>query len=399
MFPYSHRLIGATLLVSGCCIGAGMLGLPLVTLRAGFLPTIGMFIVVWLFMVSTGLLLLEVNLRYQGGAHLMTLAEKTLGKTARWIVGALFAFLFYCLMVAYLTGGGAIIGEYAQQFFSLKIAPFWGSIALVGFFGAVIFLGTSSADQVNRILMVALSLAYGGLILLGFPHVEWNNLKTAGWPYVFSALPAMIISFGYHNLIPSLTRYLNGNVKELRLAIILGSLIPLLIYLIWEILILGILPLSEELMQGIDTGAMVTMLLPERLKNHYVVDLMQAFAFFALVTSFLAIALSFVDFLADGLKIEKTAQGNFVLISLVLLPPLLFAFFNPALFLTALNYAGAFGAVLLFGIIPVLMAWKGRYLDPEKGLCLVAGGKGVLLLIGAFALFVFLMQLKIELGV
>lgn len=126
---------------------------------------------------------------------------------------------------------------------------------------------------------------------------------------------------------------------------------------------------------------------------------MHFFAFFALVTSFLGVSLSFVDFLADGLKIKKDILGTIILVCLVLIPPCVFSYLYPTVFLTALNYAGAFGAVLLFGVIPVLMVWKGRYYDNRRDNPLVPGGRISLVIIGAFALFVFIMQLKNELGI
>ncbi len=41
------KTIGSTLLVAGTTIGAGMLALPLVSATTGFIPTLGMMIVVW----------------------------------------------------------------------------------------------------------------------------------------------------------------------------------------------------------------------------------------------------------------------------------------------------------------------------------------------------------------
>ncbi len=58
---HSGSVLGGVLLVTGCCIGAGMLGLPVMSALTGFYPTLAMFIVGWLFMAVTGLLLLEVN--------------------------------------------------------------------------------------------------------------------------------------------------------------------------------------------------------------------------------------------------------------------------------------------------------------------------------------------------
>lgn len=393
-----ERIIGAILLIAGCCIGAGMLGLPLVTATAGFLPTLLIFFLSWAFMAATGLLLLEANLWFAQGTNLMTLSEYTLGKGAKYAVALLFIFLFYCLMVAYLAGGGALISEFIEQISGVTLPAYVGSLGLVFVLGLVIFLGTREVDLVNRMLMLGLGMSYVALIFLGLPHVDSQNLKHSHWVFALPAFPAMIISFGFHNLVPSLTDYLDKNVKALRFSILVGSAIPLFVYLLWEGMILGILPPGNEVKEAIDSGAMVTTLLRNAVGSSYVVDLMQAFAFFALVTSFIAVALSFVDFLSDGLHVKKTSQGSLLLLSLVMLPPLLFAYLYPTIFLMALTYAGAFGAVVLFGIIPVLMVWKGRYYEGRQGAHMLPGGKLTLILVGVFACFVFLLQLKNELG-
>lgn len=60
----SHKtgsLLGGTLLITGSCVGAGMLGLPILTGLSGFAPSLVMFVLVWLFMTITGLLLVEAN--------------------------------------------------------------------------------------------------------------------------------------------------------------------------------------------------------------------------------------------------------------------------------------------------------------------------------------------------
>ena len=51
MKPPLSRLVGAVLLVAGTCIGAGMLGMPILTGAAGFVPSIAAFVGGWLFMV------------------------------------------------------------------------------------------------------------------------------------------------------------------------------------------------------------------------------------------------------------------------------------------------------------------------------------------------------------
>lgn len=398
MLTLSQRTFGAVLLIAGCCIGAGMLGLPLVIAAAGFIPSSLAFIACWIFMAATGLLLLEANLWFGEGIHLMTLAERTLGKSAKVFVTLCFGFLFYCLLVAYLGGGGELISEFLAHYVGFEMQPFYGTIALVLIFGVVLYKGTAEVDVVNRFLMIGLGLSYAGLVFLGVPHMKLEYLKNCSWKCTIPALPAMIISFGYHNLVPSLTTYLKGNAKSLRFAILVGSAIPLVFYLIWDGIIIGMLAGHQDLQGAIESGSMITKLVRETIGSSYVADLMHFFAFFALITSFLGVSMSFVDFLADGLKIKKTHSGSLSLVAMVLLPPCIFAYLYPTIFLTALNYAGAFGAVLLFGVIPVMMVWKGRYIEKRVGERFVPGGKITLTLLGVFALFVFFMQLKNELG-
>jgi tyrosine-specific transport protein len=80
------------------------------------------------------------------------------------------------------------------------------------------------------------------------------------------------------------------------------------------------------------------------------------------LTSFLAQSLSLSHFLDDGLQAKKTAFAQIGICILTLLPPLILALLFPNLFYTALNFAGGICTVVLFGIIPALMIWKGRYI-------------------------------------
>jgi tyrosine-specific transport protein len=73
-------VFGATLLVSGTCIGGGMLALPVITAPAGFFPSLVLMGACWVFMTLTGLLLIEANLWMEEGAHITTMASRLLGR-------------------------------------------------------------------------------------------------------------------------------------------------------------------------------------------------------------------------------------------------------------------------------------------------------------------------------
>lgn len=46
---------------------------------------------------------------------------------------------------------------------------------------------------------------------------------------------------------------------------------------------------------------------------------------------------------------------------LTLIPPLILALSFPGIFFNALEFAGVFGVLILFGILPPAMTWESRY--------------------------------------
>jgi tyrosine-specific transport protein len=123
----------------------------------------------------------------------------------------------------------------------------------------------------------------------------------------------------------------------------------------------------------------------------------QGLAFFAILTSFLAQALSLVHFLADGLKVKKKARKLFAMSSGASSATDPFPYI-PQLFFKALNFAGGICAVVLFGILPVLMVWIGRYRKEQFSVYEMPGGKVMLGTIFSLAGFIFIFQLGCMFG-
>jgi len=269
------------------------------------------------------------------------------------------------------------------------------------FFGSFVYFGTRVVDFLNRLLMAGLVLGYLGLIVLGISHVHPALLAYQNWPSLGLSLPLMVTSFGYHIIIPTLSTYLEHDVKRLKKAIWIGSLIPLLFYIAWQFLALGIIPVEGEisLQEAFKAGMSATFFLQKIIGSPLVSWMARGFAFFAIITSLLGVSLSLSDFLADGLKIKKNPGGKLFLTFLTFMPPLLFALFYPKGFIKALHYAALFVVILLI-LIPCLMAWMERYGPKTERSLLrpkftVWGGKG--LIVTAILLSCFLLFLEVYL--
>ncbi|MEX1012542.1 MAG: aromatic amino acid transport family protein [Waddliaceae bacterium] len=355
----TNSLVGGILLVAGTSIGAGMLGLPVLTAQIGFLPTCLIYTIAWAIMASTGLLLLEVTLWFQARTNLVSMAKETLGFWGAAFAWVIYLFFFYFLTLAYITGCGKFL-----TFLSDGAIPEWLSPAIfVLLFSPFVIYGAHLLSQVNAVMVVGLIVSFVSFLVLGFSHIHLPILETADWSAAIFALPISFAAFGFQGVIPSLGHYFNYNRKKTQTAIVLGSLIPLVIYTIWEAFILGIVPLDgpNSLSEALIQGEEVVAPLAKQLKNSKVAYLAQVFGFFALSTSFFGVTLGLMDFLSDGLKIPKRGAYRLLLGALVFFPPVLVAMIDPRLFLTALGVAGGFGGALLLGLLPILMFFSGKY--------------------------------------
>jgi tyrosine-specific transport protein len=236
-----------------------------------------------------------------------------------------------------------------------------------------------------------------GLVFLGVKHIQPALLNRSDPRYALYAMPILVISFGFHNMVPSLANYFHRNLKKVRLSILLGSLFTLCIYLIWQIVVLGIVPLQGEsgILATLKAGGEASQSLVGILKTNWVSYFATFLGFFAILTSFLAQSLSHTHFLSDGLKYKYKSKRHeeFWLVVLTLLPPLVLAILYPHIFLEALNFAGGICTVVLFGMMPVMMVWKGRYIKKITSEYRVFGGKALLVVIFTVALFIALFQI------
>jgi tyrosine-specific transport protein len=378
-------IIGGILLVTGTCIGGGMLALPVLTSVTGFIPSLFIFFLCWLFMACTGLLFLEIAQWMHQEANIVSMAQWTLGRSGKMMAWVLYLFLFYSLNVAYIVELGKIVAGSLGD-----TTPSWiGPVLFVLLFSPCIFIPIVFAGRINIVLVIGLVVSYFGLVALGLSYVNPQLLTYRNWSTSLQTLPIVFTSFAYQGIVPTLVKYLDYDIQKARKSILIGSFIPFIAYAIWQGLIMGIIPIEgvQGLAQARQNDLNAIQPMKYFIDNNYLYIFGQAFVFFALVTSFLGVTLGLRDFLADGLKIKQSMKGKIQISLLIFIPPLLIAILYPHIFLTTLEYAGGIGCALLLGLLPVMMVWRGRYHLNLQGTKQIAGGKWVLALLALFVIF------------
>lgn len=364
-----NKTVGSTLLVAGTMIGAGMLAMPLTSAGIGFGFTLVLLLGLWALLTFSALLFVELYQTAESDAGIGTLAEQYFGKVGRVISTAILIIFLYALIAAYVSGGGSLLMGLLP---TIGDADTTNKIAVLLFtviFGSFIVIGTHSVDKINRLLFFVMLAAFLFVLGVMLPEIKFDNLMAMPIDnaLIISASPVFFTAFGFHGSIPSLNKYLNGNVKALRVSILVGSAITLCAYILWQLSTHGLLT-QNEFLQILKEDATLNGLVKATLAitgSNVIASAVKLFSTLALVTSFLGVALGLLECIEDLLKRSfNFTTGRISLGLMTFIPPVAFALFYPEGFILALGYAGqmfAFYAVVL----PVSLIWKARKVHPN----------------------------------
>lgn len=364
-----NKTVGSTLLVAGTMIGAGMLAMPLTSAGIGLTATVFLLISLWAVLTFTALLFVELYQTADSDAGIGTLAAQYFGKAGRIISTAVLIVFLYALIAAYVSGGGSLLMDLLPAMGDKDTMNKIAVLVFTIFFGSFIVIGTHSVDKINRVLFFVMIATFILVLALMLPNIKFDNLMAMPIDnaLIISASPVFFTAFGFHGSIPSLNKYLDGNVKSLRIAILVGSGITLFAYFLWQLSTHGLLS-QNEFLQILREDATLNGLVKATLEitqSPIIANAVKIFSTLALVTSFLGVALGLLECIEDLLKQSFDIHAGRISLGLMtFIPPVLFSLFYPEGFILALGYAGqmfAFYAVVL----PVALVWKARSIHPN----------------------------------
>jgi tyrosine-specific transport protein len=251
------KTLTASSLVVGTVIGAGFLGIPSVVSKSGFY--IGLFYLIFLGLtiLLLNLMLGEVSLRTKNNHQLTGYANLYLGKTGKKLMFFTLIFEVYSAILAYLTGitnsiSFLLFGEIKYiLIIGIAIWLLMSSIISTGVRGMKRYLGYSSLTILALIFIIS---------LLNFDKIDYSNI-TSIYPQNFF-LPFGVILFAYLGFtsMPEVERHLEGKEKLLKKSLIIGSIIPMVLYILFTLVIVGVYGESTEEISTFSLGKFVVVL-------------------------------------------------------------------------------------------------------------------------------------------
>ncbi len=357
------RFLGAVLLIIGTCIGGGILALPLVTVGLNAGVILAILCGVWVVMTLSAVYIVDLNLNLPGNANMISMARASLGKVGVSLTWLIYLLLLYTLLCAYLEGGTDLIVG-LLKLINIHINDTIATLTFFVIFALILAKGIRAVDWANRSLMAfklpALLLLL--FVLVPYQHIANLHLATNIIDPIDSIMP-VVYSFGFAIIVPTLAVYLNKRHRAIKSAVLVGSLVPLLAYIIWIAAVQMSVPLStlQVVATSSDTISGLATAMSDITSSTYIAFLAHFFTTICITTSFLGVSISLLDFLIDGMQVQQ--KGSFIPLSVMVvafLPPLVIVLLKPGIFILLLKYAGTV-CVLLLILLPTIMAWNACY--------------------------------------
>ncbi|QTL41272.1 tryptophan permease [Xenorhabdus budapestensis] len=363
-------ILGGAMIIAGTAVGAGMFSIPIVTSGVWFAGSIILLVYTWVCIYFSSLMILEANMNYPSGASFHTITKDLLGKGWNILTGLSITFVLYILTYAYISAGGSIILRNMKDIIPLSQT---GTGLIFSFIVAfIVWLSTKAVDRLSTILIGGMIITFIMSVGSMFTEVksailfDHANTETSYLPYALMALPYLLTSFGYHGNVPGLVKYYNKDVKAIAHSLFYGSLIALTIYILWQYAIQGNIP-RVAFKQIIADGGNVSDLLNQMdstSDNATINQLLNAFSYMALSSSFLGVSLGLFDYLADFFGFNDSNTGRLKTALVTFIPPTVLALLYPNGFLYAIGFAGL-AATIWAVIVPALMARASRQRYPQ----------------------------------
>lgn len=220
----------------GTIVGVGIFALPFTARESGFFVTLFYLLVLGGLATLLHLMLGEIFLRTEGNHRIPGLVRLYLGGSWYTLARITTIIGITGTLLVYLIVGGIFLSQIFNTPASTSVVVFWAIFSLFILSGFVLF---EIAELVMATLLVAITLLTLGI---AYPHIAWNNFfsDTPLESNLFFPYGIVLFSLLGTVAIPAVHRILKPNLKYFRRVLIIGTLIPLILYIVFIAAVYGV---------------------------------------------------------------------------------------------------------------------------------------------------------------
>jgi len=344
------KTIYAITTISGTIIGAGLFALPYITLQVGFWVILAYFLILGSLVVLIHLFFGELSLKTPDFKRLPGFAKVYLGKNGEIVAYTSTILGLFGAILVYLILGGKFLTELVSP--QAGTLPFTLFYFVVG--AALIFYGIKAIEKVEFWGLVLFLVILFAVFFKGAAFINIENLfigqcsmSNGQWSNLFLPYGAILFSLWGAALIPEAEEILGKRKKMLSRIIPITILIPVLVYLFFIYIILGItgVQTTEEALSGEALSGLKDIL------GNGMIILALLFGLLTTFTSFVALGLTLKKVLWYDLKISKNLAWAITCFS-----PLILYLIGIKSFIAVIGVVG--GIMLAIDGILILLMYK-----------------------------------------
>ena len=351
--PKKH-IFGAISTLIGLTIGAGILGIPFVIAKAGFLTGIVNIIILGILILILNLYMGEVSLRTKGIHQLTGYAKIYLNSIGNFLMTSSFIIFTHGALIAYIIKTG--------EFLSALLSPILGgtpiiySILFTTIAFIIVYEGIKIVERSELYMVLSIIIIITLIAIFTIPYIETNNLTGFSAKNLFIPYGVVFFAFLATPAIPEMNEELKNNKKYLKKAIIIGSIIPIFVYLLFAMIVVGI--------SGVNTTDGAILGLASILGSKILV-LGTMLGILTMTTSFIAIAFALTEMYRFDYKLKNQTPSMFVCFIPLTIALIIMNSNIKNAFFKILDITGSIGGSLT-GILIIWMWWKAKTLGKRK---------------------------------
>jgi tyrosine-specific transport protein len=352
------KVLSASLLITGNTVGSSMFVLPDAVSGVGLLNGSAIFIGLYLYNLISGLLLADVAIKLHESSDcevpssFKDFADAAMkSEAAGNAIGAASLLINSCFLAFGISHAGHLVANTLPEFGlePTSVAAGFATILAVASFTQT----NHGLEKIANVAVMVLFSSFASLLLPSLANVSdpMGTLLAPGTnpegfgPAAAAAIPLILSSLTYQNIVPSITKLLDFDRTKSSAAIALGSFLPVAVYIAWCFAALGG-GLDNSALSGAGGAALAT------------------FSAAALIGSCVACTMSLAEeyesLISSALDSDEhcTVKDKFSIpaVTMAVAPPAAVVLATGCSDLTcALHFCGAFVTPFLYGLLPILL--------------------------------------------
>lgn len=232
----TNKFLIATAVLIGTCIGAGFLGIPYVAAQSGFFVALAYILLLGLIILFVNLYLGEISLRTNGDYQIPGYARKYLGKRGRFFTAFATIFGIYTAIIAYMLG----IGE-SISFLIIGNSNYTTLFGfLIGIFmSGFLWKGMRALKKYEKIGVAVILFLLILIFVIFFGNINYSNLNYFSLGNIFLPFGVVLFALMSFHSIPEVRLVLNKNEKLMKKVIFSGTLIVIIFYSLFALVVVG----------------------------------------------------------------------------------------------------------------------------------------------------------------